>query len=142
MKKSLVRLGCTATPPEDGTPCPNSKYRITFQKNYRTDVENRDFFCTLSVPHSTLQDNGTWTLSFLSFENGLFVSCMNSTLKSYCFFHIFVLFCFIQTEELEVKVLNYDDNDDVETLDPVQKYMVPLSFSIVIVFAIALLCIC
>ena len=77
---------CTATPPEDGTPCPNSKYRITFQKNYRTDVENRDFFCTLSVPHSTLQDNGTWTLSFLSFENGLFVSCICTLI----FFKLFI----------------------------------------------------
>lgn len=71
-KKLLT--ACTATPPEDGTPCPNSKYRITFQKYYY-QLDNQ-FSCTLSVPHSTQEDNGTWTLSFLSFENGLFVSFM------------------------------------------------------------------
>ena len=86
-KKLLT--ACTATPPEDGTPCPNSKYRITFQKNHRLDG---DFFCTLSVPHSILQDNGTWTLSFLSFENGLFVSCMHLTFKKLLFF-TYYLFC-------------------------------------------------
>ena len=88
---------CTATPPEDGTPCPNSKYRITFQKYYY-QLDNQ-FSCTLSVPHSTREDNGTWTLSFLSFENGLFVSFMyfclvlfTSQLFSFCFSFIYALY--------------------------------------------------
>ena len=87
---------CTATPPEDGTPCPNSKYRITFQKYYH---EDNQFSCTLSVPHSTQEDNGTWTLSFLSFENGLFVSLMylcfvlfTSQIFSFCFSFIYALY--------------------------------------------------
>ena len=87
---------CTATPPEDGTPCPNSKYRITFQKYYH---EDNQFSCTLSVPHSTQEDNGTWALSFLSFENGLFVSFMyfclvlfTSQLFSFCFSFIYALY--------------------------------------------------
>ena len=88
---------CTATPPEDGTPCPNSKYRITFQKYYY-QLDNQ-FSCTLSVPHSTQEDNGTWTLSFLSFENGLFVSLMyfcfvlfTSQIFSFCFSFIYALY--------------------------------------------------
>ena len=94
-KKLLT--ACTATPPEDGTPCPNSKYRITFQKYYY-QLDNQ-FSCTLSVPHSTQEDNGTWTLSFLSFENGLFVSFMyfclvlfTSQLFSFCFSFIYALY--------------------------------------------------
>ena len=94
-KKLLT--ACTATPPEDGTPCPNSKYRITFQKYYY-QLDNQ-FSCTLSVPHSTREDNGTWTLSFLSFENGLFVSFMyfclvlfTSQLFSFCFSFIYALY--------------------------------------------------